>query len=445
MAKSVSKRNTNLPALLLALALSGSASAGDLLTVYRQAVDTNPQLAAAAADLRAVREKRPQGLAGLLPTLGLTGNIARQSFKNLNQSSPTSRSTSRSAGLQLSQPLFRYDRWIQLKQADSAIAQAEAQYAAAQQDLMVTVASRYFDVLGAEDKLEFALAEKKAIARQLDQARQRFDVGLIAVTDVNEAQARYDLSVSQEILARSQLQEARDALREVTGAHYEQLLRLQNELELVSPEPASPDEWVRRAMEQNLRVLAAQAGAETARQEIRRQRAGHLPTLDASASYSYLDTNFGGIAPITRMDGEVGVQLKLPIYQGGLVSSRTREARSRFEQATELLQQEVRAAELETRNAFRNVDTAIAQVKALAQSLRSTQVALEATEAGFEVGTRTIVDVLNAQREYHRAKLDHARARYLYLVNRLRLKKAAGILTTDDLTAINKHLQGANP
>ena len=431
--------------LAAGLALAGTAAAEDLLGVYRQAAASNPQLAAAAADLKAVREKRPQGLAGLLPVLGLNAGLARQSFKNLNRSAPISRSTSRSAGLQLTQPLFRYDRWIQLKQADSAIAQAEAQYAAAQQDLMVTVAARYFDVLGAEDNLEFALAEKKAIARQLDQARQRFDVGLIAVTDVNEAQARYDLSVSQEIQARSQLQEARDALREVAGAHYEHLLRLGDSLKLETPQPDVPDDWVQRALQQNLRVLAAQAGAETARQEIRRQRAGHLPTLDASASYSYIDTNFGGIAPITRVDGEIGVQLNMPIYQGGVVSSRTREARGRFEQATEQLQQEVRAAELETRNAFRNVQTAIAQVKALAQSLKSTQVALEATEAGFEVGTRTIVDVLNAQREYHRAKLDHAKARYLYLVNRLRLKKAAGILAEQDLAGVSGLLAPTAP
>ncbi len=432
-------------ALASCLTLANGAHAEDLLTIYRQAADTNPQLAAAAAELQAVREKRPQGLAGLLPVLGLNGSLARQRFKNLNRSSPVSRSTSRSAGLQLTQPLFRYDRWIQLKQADSAIAQSEAQYAAARQDLMVTVASRYFDVLGAEDNLEFALAEKKAIARELDQARQRFDVGLIAITDVNEAQARYDLSVSQEIQARSQLQEARDALREVAGKRYEHLLRLQEELRLDVPEPAEPDAWVERALQENLRVLAAQAGAETARKEIQRQRAGHLPTLDASASYNYLDTNFGGIAPITRLDGEVGLKLNLPIYEGGLVMSRTREARSRFQQATEQVQQEVRAAELETRNAFRNVQTAIAQVKALAQSLKSTRVALEATEAGFDVGTRTIVDVLDAQREFYKARLDYARARYLYLVNQLRLKKAAGILAEEDLATVSGFLKNPAP
>lgn len=425
--------------------LAGLAQAEDLIAVYQQAQQTNPQLAAAAADLKAVREKRPQGIASLLPNLGLSGSINRQRFKNLNDSRPASRATNRSADLQLSQPLFRYDRWIELQQADSAIAQAEANYAAAEQDLMVSVAERYFDVLAAEDNLAFAVAEKTAISRQLDQAKQRFEVGLIAITDVQEAQARYDLSVSQEIQARSQLAQSRDALRAVAGRHYPVLAGLQQEPTLADPDPAVPDQWVDQSVHQNLRVLAAQAGAESARQEIRRMRAGHLPTVDLNASIDYVDINFGGIAPITRLDRQVGVQLDVPLFSGGLVNSRTREARSRFEQATELLQQEVRTAELDTRNAFRDVETAIALVKARAQALKSTQVALDATEAGFEVGTRTIVDVLDAQREYYLAKLNYAQARYQYLVNRLRLKKAAGVLQADDLQRINDYLTAATP
>ncbi len=427
---------------ILALLLLGStAHSADLTTVYRQAVLTNPQLAAAAANLQAVREQRPQAIAGLLPTLDASSSLRRKRFKARDPSQPARFSTDKVASLDLRQPLFRYDNWLQLKQSDSEIAAAEANYAAARQDLMVLVAERYFKVLDAQDNLEFAEAEKSAIGRQLDQATQRFDVGLIAITDVKAAQARYDLSVSLEIKATSGLVEAKDALREVAGTYYDHLAPLKADLKLERPQPDSPESWIEQAKQQNLKIMAAQARTETAQQEIRRQRAGHLPTLDLSASASYIDINFGGIAPIKRQDSEIGVELNVPLYQGGLVSSRTRQARSRFQEATELLQQEIRAAEFETRNAYRGVVTDIAQVKALSQSLESTKIAVEAEEAGFEVGTRTIVDVLNAQREKFLAKLNYGRARYLYVVDQLRLKKAAGILGSEDILEVNHALE----
>jgi outer membrane protein len=414
--------------------------AADLMTVYLQAERTNPQLAAAAASLEAVRESRPQAMAGLLPNLDITGAIEREHRKDLNEPKKADQATNKVASLDLIQPLFRYDRWIQLQQADSEIARAEAEYAAAQQELMVQVAERYFSVLDAQDNLEFAEAEKSAIGRQLDQATQRFEVGLIAITDVKAAQARYDLSVSQEIRTISELVEAKDALREITGEFYDELALLKPDLELVRPNPDSAEAWIEQAKRQNLSVLAAQAGTETARQEIRRQRAGHYPTLDLNASTLYFDRDFGGAVPQERHDSTIGLQLNVPIYQGGSVNSRTREARSRFEEAQQVLLERLRAAELETRNAFRGIRTDIAQVKALAESLRSTEVAVEAEEAGFEVGTRTIVDVLNSQREYYLARLNYARARYLYVVDQLRLKKAAGILSGEDLQEVNEAL-----
>jgi outer membrane protein len=433
-----------LPLLIITvLLLGGTAQAADLISVYRHAARTNPELAAAAASLQAVRESRPQAMAGLLPVIDATGAIERQRLKDLNQSAPADNVTNKLASLDLVQPLFRYDRWIQLEQSDSEIAGAEAEYAAAQQDLMVLVAERYFNVLDAQDNLEFARAEKSAIGRQLEQATQRFEVGLIAITDVKAAQARYDLSVSGEIRALSQLVEAKDALREVAGTYYDQVASLKPDLELVRPNPDSADAWIEQAMQQNLRVLAAQAGTETARQEIRRQRAGHLPTLDLNASTSYVERNFGGVVPQERNDSSIGVQMNIPLYQGGLVNSRTREAQSRFEEAQQLLHQQLRSAELETRNAYRGILTDIAQVNALAQSLESTEVAVEAEEAGFEVGTRTIVDVLNAQRENFLARLNYARARYLYVLDQLRLKKAAGILSLDDLAEVNEALEPA--
>jgi outer membrane protein len=424
---------------LVLLFISAAAQGADLITVYEEAVRTNPQLAAAAANLAAVRERRPQAVAGLLPEIGIDGNLSRLRVKNLNQSQPADRSTSRTAGITLTQPLFRYDRWIQLKQSDSEIARAETEYLAAEQELMIQVAERYFQVLDAQDNLKFAESEKSAIGRQLDQATQRFEVGLIAITDVKAAQARYDLSVSQEIQAISGLVEAKESLREVVGTYYDNLAPLKADLELVRPQPDSTDTWVEQAKQQNLNILTAEAAAELARQEISRQRTGHYPTLDLNASSNYRDTGVG-VAPVERYDNEIGVQLNIPVYQGGAVNSRTREARNRFQEATEQLQQEIRAAEFETRNAYRAVMTDIAQVRALGKSLESTEIAVEAEEAGFEVGTRTIVDVLDATRENFLARLNYARARYLYVVDQLRLKRAAGILSREDMLEVNDSL-----
>ena len=424
------------------LLLSVGSQSADLITVYEEAVRTNPQLAAAPANLEAVRERRPQALAGLLPEVGVDGSLSRLRIKNLDTSEPADRSTNKTAGINLTQPLFRYDRWIQLKQSDSEIAGAEAAYVAAEQELMIQVAERYFQVLDAQDNLKFAESEKSSIGRQLDQATQRFEVGLIAITDVKAAQARYDLSVSQEIQAISGLVEAKDSLREVVGTYYDKLVPLMADLELERPQPESSDTWVEKAKQQNLSILTAAAAAELARQEISRQRSGHYPTLDLNASSNYRDTGIG-VVPIERYDNEIGVQLNIPLYQGGAVNSRTREARNRFQEATEQLQQEIRSAEFETRNAYRGVMTDIAQVRALGKSLESTEIAVEAEEAGFEVGTRTIVDVLNATRENYLARLNYARARYLYVVDQLRLKRAAGILSRQDMIEVNGALDPA--
>ncbi len=431
--------------ILISLLLCGSANGADLMEVYREAARTNPELAAARSSLEAVREQRPQAMAQLLPNIGASGAIDRNRRKDTDPSAPADYSTDKVVSLNLTQPVFRYDRWIVLGQSDSEIARAEADYVAAQQELMILVTERYFQVLDAQDNLEFAEAEKKSIGRQLDQATQRFEVGLIAITDVKAAQARYDLSVSLEIQAISNLVEAKDSLLEVVGTYYDRVNLLKPDLELSNPEPDSPDAWIEQAKQHNLSILAARATTETAKQEIQLQRAGHLPTVDFNASAGYVDRNFGGEVQQKRQDSQIGLQLNIPLYQGGAVNSRTRQARSRFQESTDRLQQEVRAVELETRNAFRGVKTDIAQVRALGRSLESTAVAVEAEEAGFEVGTRTIVDVLDAQREYFLARLNHARARYLYVVDQLRLKKASGILTEDDLEELNQALVPPTP
>ncbi len=430
----------------LLLTASSQVNSEDLLTMYQQAKATNPQLAAAAANRQAVIELKSQSRAGLLPNIILSGGIDRRRSDDITSKDKPTYSTDKTAAIRLQQPLFRYDRWIELKQSDSRIAEAEAAYAATEQDLIVATAERYFNILSAQENLNFANAEKQAIERELDQAKQRFEVGLIAITDVHEAQARFDLAVSQEIQADSQLETARDTLRETVGQYYANLNDVVEDLPLAEPEPADPDAWVQQAIEQNLDVLAAQAAAETARQEMRRQRAGHYPTLDlnASADYRKQANNFGSTSFNTeRNDNVIGLDLDIPIYQGGLVSARTREARHRLSQASEQLHSATRKAELDTRNAYRGILTDIAQIKALAQSLKSTQTAVEAAEAGFEVGTRTVVDVLNAQREFYRAKFNYAQARYLYLVDQLKLKRATGSLQLADVEKINGFLKTA--
>jgi len=433
---------TTLLAALLGGMLSPAAAEG-LGDVYRLAAETDPGLAAADAARRAVLEAEPQARALLLPSVALSGSYARNSYdpRNPAPGEKTSYSTNQSYALSLTQPIYRHDRFVALAQAGEQVAQAEAEYAAAEQELMVRVAERYFAVLGAQDDLEFAEAEKAAIARQHEQAQQRFEVGLIAITDVQEAQARYDLAVAQEIAARDRLASARDALRELLGTLPETLDVLAPPLDLAPPEPDSADAWVERALADNLALLAARAGVAIAREEIRRQRAGHLPTLDLTASYTYQDSNFGGIAAIERNDGSIGLSLNVPIYQGGLVSSRTRAASHRLVEAQQQLEAQNRTVARQARDAYRGVVTGIAQVRALLQALKSSETALEAAETGFEVGTRTIVDVLDAQRERYRAERDLQRARYDYLLNSLRLKQAAGALAPGDIEALDRWLK----
>lgn len=422
--------------LMLAAPVSQGAN---LLEIFEQARQHDPVYQASAADLRARLEARPQARSGLLPNIGAGANYSRNRFDP--KDAEASYSTNQNWGLELRQSLYRQDRLLQLGQADHVIAQAEADFAAATQGLVLRVSEAYFNTLAAHDNLRFAIAEKNAITRQLDQAQQRFEVGLTAITDVHEAQAAYDLAVSREIEAQAQLDNAYEALRELTGSRPQALAVLSSELPLVGPEPEAADPWVDTALQQNLGLVSAMAGLAVRQEEVKIQRAGHLPTLDLTASYTNQDQNFGGIAQIEREDSSVGLELNIPIYSGGLTSSRTREARERFQEAQSLVEAARRNAERQVREAWRGVNADISQVRALDQALQSSRTALRAQEAGLEVGTRTTVDVLNAQRELFRAERDRAQARYTYLLNGLRLKQAAGILEPEDLAPINDHLQ----
>jgi len=418
-----------------------AAPADDLADVYRKALAADPQYLAATAEHQAALEVKPQSRAGLLPSLGLNNAISRDRYDPRN-SGTTTYATNKIYSINLTQPVYHRDRFIQLKQADSQIAQADARLAAAEQDLILRVATRYFLVLGAGDNLDFVRADKVALTSTLDQAQQRFEVGLAAITDKLKAQASYDLAVSDEITAEQLLSDAREALREVTGTLPDSLEPLSNEIPLLVPEPTDQDLWVRSAIEQNPLMLAAEAATETAKQEIQVQRSGHFPTVDVTADYSYRDNNYGGLisTPLERNDSSIGLVFNLPLYQGGAVNSRTREQRSLYEQALEAQESQYRATERETRDNYRGIVSGISRVSALKRAIESNQKAYEAAKSGFDVGTRDIVDVLDAQRELLRARRDYARSRYDYLLSTLRLKQAAGILTEEDLLQVNELL-----
>lgn len=421
-------------ALLVAVSTTHAA---DLSQVYQLAADQDRGIRAARADLEAVREAVPQSAALLRPQAQLKAGTG---FSYADSDTGGSKDYANyNVRLEVAQSLYNRGNRLLQDQTANRVAQAEAGLVAAEQGLVLTTARAYFDVLGAQDNLEFVRAERAAIARQLDQTRERFEVGLIAITDVHEAQARYDLSLAQEIVAANQLDNAREALAEITGAAVEPLARLGEALPLSPPEPADVAPWVSDALRDNPAVTAAQLGVEVAREEVDIRAAGSGPTVDLVGGLSHSDTSGGGSG--SAQGASISLQLTMPLTTGGRIESATRAATHELTAARERLEQQQRAVTRQTREAFRNVNAAVSQVHALQQALVSTQSALEATEAGFEVGTRTVVDVLNAQRELFRAQRDLAAARYGYLLSTLSLRLAAGSLTGETIASINALLR----
>jgi outer membrane protein len=433
-------------AVAISLSLSLPAQAENLLEVYKTAVENDPTYLAAYADYQAVRENKNQSVSPLLPNLNLAADIQdiNQDYtsNNLNTAPDYTESN---YSLNLTQALFRYDAWVGLRQANLSVAQAEANFSNARQELILRVTERYLEVLAAGDNLTFAKSEKKAIGEQLNQTKQRFEVGLSAITDVHEAQARYDQAVAQNIEAENLLANTKENLREVTGQYYEYLSVLKAKTPLVAPKPANIDAWLDIAKERSLSLIVAEKQKLIAEEDVSRNRAGHYPTLDLVASYSYSESDgglvLGAVGGRELEDTRIGLQLNLPIYEGGRVSSQTQEAAYRYQQSKDLYEQQRRATERQTRSSYLNVLANISSVRAFRQALTSSRTALEATEAGYEVGTRTAVDVLNSRRELFRSERDYARSRYTYIQETLRLKAAVGTLTEQDVVAINNWLK----
>lgn len=428
--------------LIIMLGFSTSVLAENLGDIYQLAKQNDPQYKAAKAGYLADIETRSQAKSALLPQINATVHKTDHSDESIVPA-PGSTIDYDSSGytLSLNQSIYHHEYYLQLDQADAAVARAAAQLSEAEQALIVRVAEQYFDVLAAIDNRVFATAEKKAIGEQLEQAKQRFNVGLIAITDVHEAQAGYDQSVAQDILAENQLAIAREALRELTGQSHEQLQPLGENNPLVIPEPQDVNKWVEMGLSQNLPLKISQKNLDIARDEVSRQRAGHYPTIDLVAARTKTDVEDGPLGTTEDEDTSISLQLNVPIFSGGNTSSKTREAAHRYQQAKENHEKIRRETERLARNAYLSVVANISGVKALRQALASSSIALEATQAGFEVGTRTAVDVLNSQRELFRAKRNYAKARYDYILETLRLKQAAGLLGEQDLFLINNWLE----
>ena len=432
----------------MAFAISAApacAARTDLLGALDAAEQSDPVYREAQASALATAEEIPQARAALwLPKINFTAGITRidQSLSggfSLANSSDNPSYTAKEYRVNLSQPVYHHDRYVVLRQADQRLQQAQFEVLAARQDLMLRVAERYFNRLAAHDSLEFAKAETESLKSQLDQAQQRFQVGLIAITDVQEAQAGYDRATASQISAENDVENATEALREVTANYDLDLALLGAALPLVVPEPLDIERWTATALEQNLSLRAAQTAAEISHQEIRRQYAGHFPSLDIVGGHSF--NRQGGRFGSSSVDqNDIGIQVTVPLYEGGQVVSRTRAAERQNDATLERLEQTRRAVHRETREAYLGVVTKISSVKALQQAVVSSQTALESTSAGFEVGTRTAVDVVAAERSLYQAKRDFARARYDYIIETLRLKKAAGNLQPEDLAAANSWL-----
>lgn len=417
--------------------------AEDLMAVYERALQNDPLIKQAEAKQGSSGENRTQGLARFFPTLVATGTTAREWQNNkiasLNNLFPANQEYWDSAfSINLTQPLFHMEHWVQLSQSDNQIAQAEAAYQDELQKLIVRTTEAYFNVLAAQDNLEFTVSEKQAIAKQLEQAKERFNVGIIPITDVYEAQAAFDQTTANELEAANNLDNQKEALREIIGDNPALLNPLGETLPLKKPEPDNLSKWDETAETNNLGVIAAFNQMEFTRKTIDIQRSGHLPKLDLVGSYQ-LSENESAFGP--RGDTQnIGVQLNLPLFEGGAVNSRTRQASFEYQAAKENLTAVKRTVKRQVNNTYRSIITSISRIEALKATVTSAASALEASEAGFEVGIRTMVDVLGEQRNLYRAKRDLSRARYDYLINSIKLKQTTSDLTQNDLEQINRLL-----
>ncbi len=439
---------SNLTLMILGtLSVAPLAQAMDLQEVYRTAVGQDAVFAAARAAQQAGQEKETQGRSLLLPSVNATANSTYNDIGvQFATGSRTLQYNNSGYGVSLVQPLFREQSWLSYTESELQVAISDAQYKLAEDDLILRVAQSYFDVLLAQDNVQLAEAQKRAISEQLEQAKRNFEVGTATITDTYEAQARYDLVVAQEISAQSNLEIKKRSLQQIINTDAGELRTLGNDLKLEIPQPANAEAWVQEALQHNLQVAIAEAGAELADKEVTRTFGGHLPTVDLVASYSFNSANGGtftgtGYGAADTTSKVVGVQLNMPLFQGGATQSKYREAAASRDKARNDLENARRTVSIQTRQAYLGVENGIAQVKALQQALKSSESLLEASKLGQGVGVRTNLDVLNAQQQLFSTRRDLYQAEYNYLLSRLRLKAAVGTLTEEDVGLVNQALR----
>ncbi|GAB0111441.1 outer membrane channel protein TolC [Pseudoalteromonas distincta] len=450
------KKNILAALVSLSCALGATAAnAEDLLQVFEIATANDPTVLKAKAQADAQSYESDRAMSALLPQIGLTMSYTKgdstsyQSVGDLsNQVKVESDTDQFSRGVSLSQTLFDLGAWNTLDIADKQALQANGQYDAAKQNLIVRVAEGYFNVLSAIDNLEFVEAEKRAIERQLEQTKQRYAVGLTAITDVHEAQAQFDNSVAQEIIASNAVETAREQLREITGKYHEKLDFLNTDTFSTTKPTKRSSDFVKVAEDKNINLQVSKITVDIAKDQIELAKAGHYPKLTLSASYgdSLTDNEINGASFDTqpRSDSSsVGLNFSVPLYSGGATVAATKQARAFYVAASQDYETNYRAVTRTVITSYNQVVSDIATYKALEQAVVSAQSALKATEAGFEVGTRTIVDVLVSTQNLYNAKRNLADVRYRYVLSTLRLKQAAGTLTSEDLVAINQGLKAA--
>ncbi len=414
-------------------------NAADLLQALELATKHDPVFLAAEANYQAERQKLGQARADVLPSLSATANTAR----NDNTTNAVNREFDSSGyGITLRQTLFNWEKFASLKQARAEVRKAEAEYSAARQELIKRATVLYFSVLSAGDTLRLTEAEAKAFAQQLELAKSRLEVGLGTVTEVHDARARHEFAVAQALAAKNTLEDQREALRESTGITLKNLRVLKKDIPLLSPEPADIQQWVDKAKEQNLELSAVKEEMEIARRELSVKRSGYLPSLDVVGSRTHLDsvsTTTG--SDLKSTNNQIGLELSVPILQGGKVYHETKEARFRYEAARQNLEAKSRNVVRTTRNAYFGIGSEVRRVKALAQAVVASESALDAKKIGYEAGINSNVQVLDAQSDLFSARRDYAQARYNYLLDLLRLKEAAGVLNMDDVKQINSWLE----
>lgn len=431
-------------ATLLALLICGPALAdtADLTDILNAASNADPEWAAAQRSLAADQQLANQGRAALLPSLTASYGLTRN-YRDFDGAADETRFTAEIAALTLVQPLFRPDAWYSKNQGKSLSNAGEARFEQARQDFLLRVTQRYLDVLRRWEDLHTAQAEERALSRQLEQTQERFDVGLVPITDVEEAKAAYDLARAGLILAEADFDISRDQLEALTGKTWAKLAGLREDLPMTGPEPAQPSHWMERARTNNPQVLASRYQADSAKAGARQRTSAQLPSVNLVGRYEIVGySNIGGPVGVvtnqTDYDGKsIGIEASMPLFAGGGLNSQRKEASYRYQAAEEAYRLVWRDVGQGAQSLARQVQASALNVAARKQALRSAESALRATESGYEVGTRNVVDVLTAQRNLYANQRDYSAARYDYIVVSLQLQAAAGDLTTADIDLIN--------